>query len=80
MQLSEKLGSFGFLQEVIGHMDCKLNKGEVTVIPVLAKMFLSVDAFDSIDIHCLSRDSKKENVTSTNVEDFFNFSKCNMTE
>lgn len=49
-----------FLQEVIAHMDCKLKKGNVKVIPELAKIFLPVDKFDSIDIHSLSRDFKKK--------------------
>jgi hypothetical protein len=48
-----------FLQEVIAHMDWKLKKGNVKVIPELAKIFLPVDQFDSISILCRET-SKKE--------------------
>ena len=60
-------------------MECKL-KQEVTVIPELAKIFIPVDAFDSIDIHCLSRDFKKEYSTSEKVDDFLTFCKSKMTD
>jgi hypothetical protein len=69
-----------FLQEVIAHMDWKLKKGNVKVIPELAKIFLPVDQFDSIDIHSLSRDFKKRNPTSTSVLDFLCFCEYSMTE
>lgn len=79
VELKRKLGTRSFLQEVINHMECKL-KQEVTVIPELAKIFLPVDAFDSIDIHCLSRDFKKEYSTSEKADDFLTFCKSKMTD
>jgi hypothetical protein len=68
-----------FLQEVIAHMDWKLKKGNVKVIPELAKIFLPVDQFDSY-IHSLSRDFKKRNPTSTSVLDFLCFCESSITE
>ena len=60
MNLRKKPGSPSFLKEVIDHVAQKLNNENVKVVPELAKIYLPVDEFDSIDIHCLSRDFKKE--------------------
>lgn len=74
-----KKSKTSFLKEVLDHMDMKLKTEKVSVIPELAKIFLPVDKFDSLDIHCLSRDFRKENPLSEDIDCFMNFCTSKMT-
>jgi hypothetical protein len=44
-------------------MDYKIKSQKLLVIPELAMIYLPIYEFDCIDLHCLSRDFKKEHPT-----------------
>ncbi len=59
-----------FFQEVIDHIDCKLKSQKLSGIPELATIYLLLYEIDCIDLHCLSRDFKKEQPISKDIDTF----------
>jgi hypothetical protein len=64
-----------FLKEVLEHIHLKLSQSPLSSkkIPEIARHFLDVGKFDTLDLHFLSIDYKNKNPSSTSTTEFLSF-------